>query len=111
MSHGFGWTAGTSWVEKYDTFFFEDLSPFLKSINTLPHDDDSIQIPQGSFAIPFHFTIPHNALESYRGKVARIVYEVEIRADIGWKGDYHRILSFEVLNPNMKYTFSGDRFF
>jgi hypothetical protein len=36
---------------------------------------------------------------------------VEIRADIGWKGDYHRILSFEVLNPNMKYTFSGDRFF
>ena len=111
MSQGYGWTAGSFRAEKYDIFFFEDLSSFLKSINTLPHDDDSIEIPQGSFAIPFHFSIPHNALESYRGKVARIVYEVEIRADMGWKGDYHRISSFEVLNPNMTYTFSGDRTF
>ena len=42
-------------VEKYDIFFFEDLSPFLKSINSLPYNDDSVvEIPQGSFAIPFH---------------------------------------------------------
>ena len=98
-------------VEKYDTFFIEDLSPFLQSINVSPQNDDRIEIPQGSFAIPFHFSIPYNALESYHGKNARIVYEVEIHADIGWKEDYHHILSFEVLNPNMIYTFSGDRFF
>jgi hypothetical protein len=65
-----------------------------------------------SFAIPFHFSIPHNTLESYDGKNARIVYEVEFRADMGrWKKDYHRISSFEVLNPNMIYTFSGVRTF
>jgi hypothetical protein len=45
----------SSRVEKYDIFFFEDLSPFLKSINSLPYNDDSVvEIPQGSFAIPFH---------------------------------------------------------
>ena len=91
-------------IKHYDIFFFEDLSSFLKSINALPHDDNSIVIPQGSTTIPFQFSIPHNALESYRGKVARIVYEVEIRADMGWKADYHSMSCFDVLNPNMEYT-------
>ena len=98
-------------VEKYDIFLFEDLSPFLKSIYSFPHNDDSIEIPQGSFAIPFHFSIPHNALESYQGKDARIVYEVEFSIDMGrWKRDYHNTLSFEVLNLEMTYTF-GDRLY
>jgi hypothetical protein len=64
-------------VEKYYIFLFGDLFPFLKSTNTLTHNDDSIDIPKGSLAIPFHFSIPHNALESYQGKDARISYEVE----------------------------------
>ena len=79
------------WVEKYDIFLFEDLSSFLKSIKVSSHNHDSVEIPQGSFAIPFHFSIPNNSLESYRGKNARIVYEVEIHADIGWKEDYHKV--------------------
>ena len=87
------------------------ISPFLKSINTLPHNDDNIEIPKGSLAIPFHFSIPHNALESYQGKDARIVYEVEFSLDREWKKDYHHVLSFTVLNPNMTYTFGGDRHF
>ena len=91
-------------AEKYDIFFFEDLSSFLKSINALPHDDDSVVIPQGSTTIPFQFFIPYNAQESYRGNVARIVYEVEICADMGWKADHHSMSSFDVLNPNMEYT-------
>ena len=99
-------------VEKYDIFFFEDLSAFLKSINVSLHNNDSTEIPEGDFAIPFHFSIPHNALESYHGRDIRIVYEVGISADIGrWKKDYHHILSFKVLNPNMTYTFGGDRLF
>ena len=100
---------GGSPSEKYDIFFFEDLYPLLKSTNAFPHIDDKIEIPQGSFAIPFHFSIPDDAIESYRGKNVRIVYEVEIHADMGrWKKDYRHILSFEVLNPNMTYMF-GDR--
>jgi hypothetical protein len=101
-----------NWIEKYDVFFFEDLSPFLKSINASLDYDDSKEILQGNFAIPFHFSIPHNALESYHGRNAHIVYEVGISADMGrWKKDYHHILSFEVLNPKMTYSFGGDRFF
>jgi Arrestin (or S-antigen), N-terminal domain len=98
-------------TEKYDIFFFEDLSPFLKLTSSLSHVDDRIMIPQGSTALPFHFSIPHNALESYRGKHARIVYEVEILADLGrWKGGYHYTLIFEVTNPRMTYTF-GDNLY
>ena len=42
----------------------------------------------------------------------RIVYEVEITADMGrWKKDYHCVLPFEVQNPKMTYTFGGDRIF
>jgi hypothetical protein len=95
-------------TEKYDTFFFEDLSPFLKLTSSISYVDDRIEIPQGSTALPFHFSIPHNALESYRGKHARIAYEVEILADLGrWKGGYHYTLIFAVTNPRMTYTF-GD---
>jgi hypothetical protein len=62
--------------------------------------------------MPFNFTIPEDALESYHGRDIRIVYEVGISADMGrWKKDHHNTLSFKVLNSKMTYTFSGDRFF
>ena len=96
-------------TEKYDIFFFEDLSSFLKSTQAFSHIDDSdrVEIPQGSSAIPFHFSIPPNALESYSGKHARIKYEVEVRVNMGrWKRD-HYTLAFEVTNPRMTYT-AGD---
>ena len=54
-------------TEKYDIFFFEDLSLFIESASFISHTDDRIVIPQGSTAIPFHFSVPLNALESYRG--------------------------------------------
>jgi len=97
-------------TEKYDIFFFEDLSSFLKSTSSFSHIDYSnrVEIPQGYTAIPFHFSIPPNALESYRGKHARIEYEVEVHVNMGrWKRDYHYTLTFEVTNPRMTYTF-GD---
>jgi Arrestin (or S-antigen), N-terminal domain len=94
-------------TEKYDIFFFEDLSPFLKSTPSLSHIDNRMKIPLGSTAIPFHFSIPPVALESYSGKHARIKYEVEVHVSTGrWKRD-SRTLTFEVTNPRMTYTF-GD---
>jgi hypothetical protein len=94
--------------EKYDIFFFEDLSPFIESTSSLSHIDDRMEIPLGSTAIPFHFSIPPDALESYRGKHARIKYEVEVHVSMGrWKRD-SRTLTFEVTNPRMTYTFGDD---
>lgn len=94
-------------TEKYDIFFFEDLSPFIESTSSLSHIDDRMEIPLGSTAIPFHFSIPPDALESHRGKHARIKYEVEVHVSMGrWKRD-SRTLTFEVTNPRMTYTF-GD---
>lgn len=70
--------------EKYDVFFFEDLTSHLKPTFSISQDDNNkMEIPQGSYAIPFHFSIPNNALESYQGKHARIVYGVEVVEDMG----------------------------
>jgi hypothetical protein len=46
--------------EEYDIFFFEDLIPQLKPTFDFSQVDENskIEIPQGSYAIPFHFTIP-----------------------------------------------------
>jgi hypothetical protein len=98
--------------EKYDIFFFEDLSSHLEPTFSISQDDDNkIKIPQGSCAIPFYFSIPLNTLESYQGKHARIVYEVEVVADMGrWKGDYHHALPFVVINPKMDYRI-GDKYY
>jgi hypothetical protein len=92
-------------TEKYDIFFYEDLSPFLKSTSSFSYIGDKIEVSEGPTAIPFHFTIPSNALESYRGKYARIAYDVEVRVEMGrWKRDEY-VLAFEVKNPKMTYTF------
>jgi hypothetical protein len=99
-----GLSRGTE-TEKYDIFFFDDLFSFVESASTLSHIDDIMEIPLGSTAIPFHFTIPPDALESYRGKHARIKYEVEVHVSMGrWKRD-SRTLTFEVTNPSMTCTF------
>jgi hypothetical protein len=76
-------------TEKYYIFFFDDLSSFIESTSSLSHIDDKMEIPLGSTAIPFHFSIPPDALESYRGKHAR---------------------PFDVTNPGMTYTF-GDNLY
>jgi hypothetical protein len=98
--------------EKYDIFFFSDLTPHLKSTFAFSQADaNNVEIPQGSYAIPFHFSIPPNTLESYQGKHARIIYEVEVVADMGRrKRDYHHRLSFAVINPKMDYRI-GDRYY
>jgi hypothetical protein len=97
--------------EKYDTFFSEDLTPQKSTFAFSQANDDEIEIPQSSYSMPFHFSIPNNAFESYQGKDARILYEVEVHADMGrWKRDYHHVLPFVVLNPKMDYRI-GDRYY
>jgi Arrestin (or S-antigen), N-terminal domain len=87
--------------DKYDIFFVEDLTPHLKSTFAFPETGaNDIEIPQGSLSIPFHFFIPTNAFESYQGKDVRILYEVEVNADMGrWKGiiiaHYHLLSSIQ----------------
>jgi hypothetical protein len=99
-----------SWTEKYDIFFVGDLSPFLKSIITYSDNDDTIAIPQGSFMIPFHFSVPQNSLGSYQGVYVAIHYEVRVDMDIGrWKKGISGMLLFEVTNPTIPYMFSGDK--
>lgn len=98
-------------TEKYNIFFFEDLSPFIESASSISYTDDRLVIPQGSTAIPFHFAVPLNALESYRGKYAQIKYEVEFHVNMGrWKRDSYT-LTFEVVNPRMSYTFGDSLYF
>jgi Arrestin (or S-antigen), N-terminal domain len=79
--------------DKYDIFFIQDLTPHLKPMFAFSQaGDNDIEIPQGSYAIPFSFSIPANSLESYQGKHVRIMYEAEVVADMGrWKRDYHYI--------------------
>jgi arrestin (S-antigen)-like protein len=98
--------------EKNDIFFFEDLTSHLKPTFSVSQDDDNkIEIPQGSYAIPFHFSIPSEALESYQGKHVHIWYEVGVGADMGrWKRDCHHVLPFVVINPKMDYRI-GDRYY
>lgn len=103
---------GDDSAERYDIFFLEDLTPHLKPTFAFSQsNDDKIEIPVGSYSIPFHFSIPTNALESYQGKDVRIFYEVEVHVDMGrWKRDYRRKLPFVVTNPKMDYRI-GDRYY
>ena len=69
------------------------------------------EIPLGSTAIPFHFSIPPDALESYRGKHARIKYELEVHLSTGRWNIYSRTLTFEVINSSMTCTFGDALYF
>jgi len=60
---------------------------FLKSIgNNVRSDDDDgenrlLEVSKGVWKIPFEFTIPKYAYESYNGKYASIIYGIIFTAD------------------------------
>ena len=61
---------GEDTSEKYDTFFSEDLTPNLKSTFAFSQaNDDEIEIPQGSYSIPFHFSVPTNVSSRIKVKM------------------------------------------
>ena len=90
-------------------FFSKDLSHFLNSIGTKVKDDDNdnmLQVPGGITKVPFEFTIPDDALESYEGKHAMTIYKIEAAANMPRRLDIGKSLSFNVFNQkrkNMKF--------
>jgi hypothetical protein len=93
---------------EFNTFFYEDLSAFLlKSIgNIIRSDDDDVgggnrlEVPKGVLTIPFEFTIPKYAYESYKGKYVSIIYVIIFTADKAWGKDVKEKIPFTVFNHN-----------
>jgi hypothetical protein len=53
--------------------------------------------------VPFEFTIPDDALESYEGKHARTIYKIEAAAYMPKRLDIGKTLSFTVFNQKRKH--------
>ena len=63
-------------------------------------------MPGGITKVPFEFTIPDDALESYEGKYAMTIYKIEAAANMPRRLDIGKSLSFTVFNQkrkNMKF--------
>jgi hypothetical protein len=57
----------------------------------------------GSWKVPFEFTIPEYALESYEGEYAKIIYKIKAAANRAWREDVDASLSFTVFNQKRQY--------
>jgi hypothetical protein len=71
-----------STYKQSNIFFSKDLSSFLTSIGTkvVREDDDNdtiLEVAGGNWKVPFEFTIPVYALESYEGEYAKIFYKIK----------------------------------
>jgi hypothetical protein len=91
--------------QESNIFFSKDLSHFLNSIGTKVKDDDNdnmLQVPGGITKVPFEFTIPDDALESYEGKYAMTIYKIEAAANMPRRLDIGKSLSFNVFNQKRK---------
>jgi Arrestin (or S-antigen), N-terminal domain len=91
--------------EEFNVLFSKDLSGFLySSLGTegKPLSTNSKgKIPKGNWTVPFEFTIPQDALESYQGKHAYIIYNVNVVAaeQQGLSRNIGKSLIFRVRNP------------
>jgi hypothetical protein len=95
-------TIATRTYDESNIFFSKDLSYFLNSIGTKV-EDGMLEVPGGITKVPFEFTIPMYALESYEGKCARTIYKIESAANIPRKLDIGKSLSFTVFNQKRKH--------
>lgn len=57
----------------------------------------------GNCKVPFEFTIPVYALESYEGEYAKIVYKIKAAVNRVWREDVDANLSFIVFNRKRQY--------
>ena len=92
--------------QESNVFFSKDLSHFLNSIGTKVKDDDNdnmLQVPGGITKVPFEFTIPDDALESYEGKYAMTIYKIEAAVNMPRRLDIGKSLSFNVFNQKRKH--------
>jgi hypothetical protein len=95
--------------QESNAFFSKDLSQFLNSIGTKIEEDDHndnnmLQVGGGITNVPFEFTIPDDALESYEGKHARTIYKIEAAANMPKRLDIGKSLSFNVFNQKRKHV-------
>jgi hypothetical protein len=107
-----GQTSTTHREQVSDTFFFEDLSAiFWESLKIKPSYEGEFELEKGQWNIPFQFTIPASALESYHGIDATISYKVTASAHEGifhlQRGHFHCEKPFNVTNPNYDADING----
>ena len=93
-------------IRSYEQFFFDDLSSFLKLIETdMMSSNRSINVVKGvRREIPFRFIIPKDALESYNGKNMSIGYKIKGVAD---RSFLPNTICEKVLVLVSSYTFSS----
>jgi len=60
-------------------FFQQDLSHFLDTTNGSHYHNGTWELENGVKVIPFQFAIPPDALESYEGKYAKILYTINAK--------------------------------
>jgi hypothetical protein len=97
-----------STYKQSNIFFSKDLSSFLTSIGTkvVREDDDNdtiLEVAGGNWKVPFEFTIPVYALESYEGEYAKIIYKIKAAVNRAWREDVDTNLSFTVFNQKRQY--------
>jgi hypothetical protein len=109
MGTYYGINASTTTTYKESNIFFsKDLSNFLTSIGTkVVRDDDNndtiLEVAGGNWKVPFEFTIPIYALESYEGEYAKIFYKIKTTVIRAWREDVEANLSFTVYNHKRQY--------
>jgi hypothetical protein len=88
-----------------DIFFLKDLTNVLSNVNSNVNnigskDEDISVIRKGVLELPFNFTIPVDALPSYYGKGANIIYHMKATLDRANWIDKNKIKDFQVKNSN-----------
>jgi hypothetical protein len=101
-------TTDESTYKQSSIIFSTDLSHFLKSVGTKTigeddNDNSILKVAGGSWKVPFEFTIPEYALESYEGEYAKIIYKIKAAANRSWREDVDTSLSFTVFNQKRQY--------
>jgi hypothetical protein len=74
-------TIGNQTFSASNTIFYEDLSHSLSSTPGCSYENKVILISKEINEIPFEFSVPKDALESYQGKYANISYVVSAKQD------------------------------
>ena len=95
----------TRTYSEINTFFSKDLSHLLQgSISSNILQDGTLEILPQNKVIAFNFTLPadNNVFSSYKGKHAKITYNIKATADISKKLDVNKEEQFSVINSNGK---------
>jgi hypothetical protein len=95
----------TRTYSEINTFFSKDFSHLLQgSISSNILQDGTLEILPQNKVIAFDFTLPadNNVFSSYKGKHAKITYNVKAIADIAKKLDVNKEEQFSVINYDGK---------